>query len=108
MLGTLPFQALQQALLFQLEQAWLAGEALCAVSPFTRPTRAVAGDTLVAVLISIVALGAVLHAGPVCQGRKRVCLGIKYDERLPDLFSVLPRVNHGGKGGCRRNEMVSL
>lgn len=59
------FPALGQALLFQLERAWLAGEALCAASPFTCPTRAVAGRTLVAVLISVVALGAVLHAGHV-------------------------------------------
>lgn len=61
----IPFPALQQALLFQLERAWVAGEALCAVSPFTCPTRAVAGDTSVAVLISVVALGTVLHTGRV-------------------------------------------
>lgn len=108
MLSTLPFPALQQALLVQLERAWLAGEALCAVSPFTCPTRAVAGGTLVAVLISIVAVRAVLHAGRVCQGRKRICLGIKYDACLPHLLSVLPVVNHEGRGGCRRDEMVSL
>lgn len=43
----------------------MAGEALCAASPFTCPTGVVAGDTLVAVLISVVALGAVLHADRV-------------------------------------------
>lgn len=61
------FSALGQALLSQLEPAWLAGEALHAVSSFTCPTRAVAGGTPVAVLISVVAFGAVLHAGCVEQ-----------------------------------------
>lgn len=32
------------------------------MSPFTRPARTVAGDTLVAVLIGVVSLWAVLHA----------------------------------------------
>lgn len=69
-LSNLPFPALGQALLSQLEPARLAGEALCAVSPFTCLTGAVAGVTPVAVFISVVALGAVLHTGCVCQGRK--------------------------------------
>lgn len=59
------FSALEQALLSQLEPAWLAGEALHAVSPFTCPTRAVAGGTPVAVLISIVALRAIFHTGRI-------------------------------------------
>lgn len=103
MLSTLPFSALGQTLLSQLEPPWLAGEALHAVSPFTCPTRAVAGGTPVAVLISIVALGAVLHAGRVCQGMKRICLGIKYDTCLPNFY-MLPTVHHGGWGdaGGRR------
>lgn len=70
MLSNLPFPALGQALLSQLEPARSAGKALHAVSPFTCPARAVAGGTLVAVLISIVALGAVLHTSCICQGRK--------------------------------------
>lgn len=94
-LSTLPFPALRQALLSQLEPARLAGEALCAASPFTCPTRAVAGGTPVAVLISIVALRAVLHAGCVCQGRKRGCFCIKYDTCLLNLLFVLPTVPCG-------------
>lgn len=61
----IPFPALEQALFSQLEPAWSAGVALPAVSPFTCPARAVAAGTLVAVLISIIALWAVLHTGCV-------------------------------------------
>lgn len=61
----IPFPALEQALLSQLEPAWPAGETLHAVSPFTYPTRAVAGDTSVAVLIVVIAFRAVLHTGCV-------------------------------------------
>lgn len=108
-MSALPFPALGQAFLFQLEQAWLAAEALCAVSLFACPTRAVARGTLVAVLISVVALGAVPHAGRVCQGRKRVCHGIKHATCLPNLLYVLPRVSHGGGGvECRKKETMSL
>lgn len=97
-MNNLPFPALGQALLSQLEPAWWAGEALCAVSPFTCPTRAVAGVTTVAVFVSVVALRAVLHTGHVCQGRKRVCLGIKYGTYLPNLLCMLSTVYHGGGG----------
>lgn len=61
----IPFPALGQALLSQLEPAWSAGETLHAVSSFTCPTRAVAGGTPVAVLISVIVLRAVLHTGCV-------------------------------------------
>lgn len=59
------FPALGQALFSQLEPAWSAGEALHAVSSFTCAAGAVAGGTLVAVLICIVALRAVLHTSCV-------------------------------------------
>lgn len=107
-MSSLPFPALEQALLSQLEPAWPAGETLHAVSPFTRPTRAVAGDTSVAVLIVVIALRAVLHTGCVCQRKKRVCLGIKCDTCLPNLLSVLRTVYHGQSGKYRRDETMSL
>jgi hypothetical protein len=64
---TLPVPALDQALFAQLEPARSAGKALHAVSSFTGPARDVAGHTPVAVLISVVALWAVFHAGRVCK-----------------------------------------
>lgn len=109
MLSTSPFPALGQALLSQLKPAQPAGEALHAVSTFTGPAGAVAGGTPVAVLIGVVALGAVLHAGRVCQGRKRVCLGTKYDTCLPNL-DLLPWWGGGAEGmrQCSRGLMDLL
>lgn len=92
-MSNLPFPALGQALLAQLEPAWWAGEALRAVPPFACPARAVAGLTTVAGFISVVALRAVLHTGRVCQGRRRVCLGIKHGTYLPKLLCLLPTVS---------------
>lgn len=102
----LPFPALEQALFSQLEPAWSAGVALPAVSPFTCPARAVAAGTLVAVLISIIALWAVLHTGCVCHGRKNVYLDIEHDTSPLCSPSCVPWWE-GGEG-CRKNGMMSL
>ena len=109
MLSILPFSALGQALLSQLEPAWLAGEALHAVLSFTCPTRAVAGATPVAVLISVVAFRAVLHAGCVCQGRKESDLmsNMTWVFQSP-ICSPLFTGAGGDERGCRRNETVTL
>lgn len=60
------------------------------------------------VQISVVALRAVLHTGSVCQGKKRVYLGIEYDTYLPtsSICSSLCTMEGGGVCGC--NETMSL
>jgi hypothetical protein len=69
-LNSLPIPALQQALLAQLKPARSAGEALHAVWSFAGPARAVAEHTLLAVLVSVVALWALFHTGCICGKRK--------------------------------------
>lgn len=108
-MSTLPFSALGQALLSQLEPAWQAGEALHAVSSVTCPTRAVAVGAPVAVLISVVAFGAVLHAGCVCQGRKESDLiSTMTWVFLSSICSPLFTGLGADERGCRRNETVTL
>lgn len=101
-LNSLPIPALQQALLAQLKPARSAGEALHAVWSFAGPARAVAEHTLLAVLVSMVALWALFHTGRVCERRKNESRQpARPVDPTPALFQE-GGVACRGRGGPRR------